>query len=466
MTARVHGRQEQRSGPSPARPLAAGVALLLLLAVVGLALLPGPALGSDAAALQVRPGWDFTPPEQAHQQAFSTAVRPWGYASLAVSLAVPLVLGLTPRGARLLDRFRRGRRWPWPAQVLLLVLFVTLAARLASLPLSAGAEVVRRRFGLSTYTWPAWLADVAVAWAVGGFVTAGALLLLVWSARRWRQWWVPAAAGAALATAAGSFLYPVVVEPLFLRFTAMPDSPLRERLTDLAGRSTTVVDEVLVADASRRTTAANAYVSGLGATSRLVVYDTLLASADDDEVAQVVAHELAHAEGGHVLRVTVLGGIAAAAGTCLLAGLLRWQPLLRRAGVTGVADPRAVALVLALSTLAGQVSAPVSNAVSRRLETSADVRALELTRAPESFVAMQRGLAVTNLTDLEPSPWRVLWFATHPSPPRRIAAARAWAVQEGLPPPPPLVPPLAAAGDGQVPSRSLTGTGAESGRRP
>jgi hypothetical protein len=109
--------------------------------------------------------------------------------------------------------------------------------------------------------------------------------------------------------------------------------------------------------------------------------------------------------------------------------------LLRAAGVRGLSDPAVVALVLALASVGSLVAAPASTVVSRRIEARADVHSLDLTRDVEGFAEMQRRLAVTNLSDLQPAWWRTAFFATHPSAPWRIGLARAWARQHGLPGP-------------------------------
>jgi STE24 endopeptidase len=187
------------------------------------------------------------------------------------------------------------------------------------------------------------------------------------------------------------------------------------------------VKDVLVADASRRTRAVNAYVSGLGPTRRIVVYDTLLREAPPAEVESVVAHELGHAKDRDVVTGTLIGALGAAAAVCALYLLGSWTGLLRRAGVESLAEPRAVALLLAITTVAGLVATPLQNAVSRRIEARADRHALALTRDPATFEAMQARLSQVNLGDPDPNAIEYTLFASHPSTVQRMAAARAWA---------------------------------------
>jgi STE24 endopeptidase len=275
-----------------------------------------------------------------------------------------------------------------------------------------------------------------------GLVVTVAVLLLVVGLARWQPhwWWATGAVVGALLVVLVSFAYPVVVEPVFNKFTPMTDSPLRTSLLQLARDDGVPVEDVLVADASRRTTALNAYVSGIGATRRIVVYDTLVEQAPPEEVRLIVAHELGHAKQHDVVWGTVLGALGVAFLVCLLALLGRWSWLLGRAGVDALGDGRAVALVLALIAVLTFVAGPAENLLSRRIETRADVHALALTHDPGATVAMQRRLSVTNLSDLEPSPLVFGLFATHPTGPQRISLARDWARLHGIPVPPGLAP--------------------------
>jgi STE24 endopeptidase len=195
------------------------------------------------------------------------------------------------------------------------------------------------------------------------------------------------------------------------------------RRSEVPGR---LRDDVLVADASRRTTALNAYVSGFGSTRRIVLYDTLLKQAPPAEVELVVAHELGHAKHQDVLTGTLLGALGGAAAVVGLWLLLSWSPLLRRAGVASAGDARVVPLLLALAAVGGLLLTPATNLVSRRIETRADVGSLDLTGDVPTFVESQKRLALSNLSDLDPGPVVYALLFTHPSTTERIALAREW----------------------------------------
>jgi STE24 endopeptidase len=315
--------------------------------------------------------------------------------------------------------------------VLLGVAALAVVGRLVTVPLSAYAEVVRHRFGLSTRGWGLWLRDVAVSTGINAGLTALAVLGLVWLARRApRAWWAWAAAGAAGLVVIGSFLWPVVIEPAFNRFEPLPAGELRTALLELAEENGTPVQDVLVSDASRRTTALNAYVSGFGATRRIVVYDTVLDRLSDEEIESITAHELGHVATDDVLTGTLMGALGAAAGVAALGWVLSSARLLRRSGADSPGDPRVVPLLLLLVAVGGLLAAPVQNVVSRHIEARADVHALDLTHDPETFIAMQRGLAATNLSDPDPPAAWQWFFGSHPTVAERVALARDWSRSE------------------------------------
>ena len=396
---------------------------------------------------------DFTAAELARAQAYRGAVRWISYAALAGSLLLSAVLALTPLGARVVVAAGRPLGGGRLARVVAGTVVLTLATRLVLLPLSARIEAIGRAYGLSTRSWVGWLADVSRSYLLSTALLLLVLVLVVRLARRWpRRWWAPAALAAGALVLVVSFAYPLVVEPVFNRFTSLPAGPVRTDLLALAEREGTPLEDVLVADASRRTSTLNAYVSGYGATRRVVLYDTLLDQASEQEIRLIVAHELGHAAHGDVLRGTATGALGAAAGACALYLVLTSPQVQRRAGLAAgqdtAADPRLIAVALLAILVLTQLGGPVQMLVSRRVEARADVASLEATRDPAGFVAMQRRLSLANLSDLDPPPLVFALFSSHPTGPQRIALARTWARVVDVAEPPDLarrVPPTARA---------------------
>lgn len=365
----------------------------------------------------------FTAGELARAESFAHWARLWSWSSLVVSLLTVGVLGFTGLGARLMARLP-GRWW---LRVLLGVAAVTLIGRVLTWPFAAMLQRLRLQYGLTTQSWTGFAVDLLKGQGVVIVSTSLALVALFAVARRWREWW-PALGGlvAAGLVVAGSFGYPLLVEPVFNTFTPLPDGPLRTSILKVAAAEDVPVEGVLVADASRRTTSLNAYVSGFGSTRRLVVYDTLVESLPQEQALAVVAHELAHARHHDVLVGTALGALGAALGVGLL-GLLVGTRLNRSGAAMG--EAAAVPLVLALSAYGTLLAGPVENGVSRRIETRADVGALAVTRDASAFVEMQRQLAVRSLADPTPPAWSQWWFGSHPGVLERVALARR--VSEG-----------------------------------
>src|SRR6266511_1146846 len=271
--------------------------------------------------------------------AYAKPRQRWALLGVAVDLSLLAGVALTTPGRELV-RWAVGLGGGWaPARVALAAVAVIGVRALARLPFSIRAFRQDVRAGLATQRLAGFLRDWLKARAVGLVLTVLPLAGLVLAAR-WRPpgWpWVAAVAAAAL-VAVLALLGPVLIEPLFNRFTSLHAGPLRDRLLLLAAGMRVPVRDVLVADASRRTTRVNAYVSGLGRTRRMVVYDTLVrsptaaprphgaagdgpvapAAARNDEIAMVIAHELAHVRHRDVLWGTVAGA-AAAAGAVLAA---------------------------------------------------------------------------------------------------------------------------------------------------
>src|SRR3954466_4316064 len=183
------------------------------------------------------------------------------------------------------------------------------------LPLSAISEQRARDFGLSTQDWGGWTLDLAKSTGIGiVFAGLGGALLMALIRRFPRAWWAVGAVSAVVLSAVFVSYAPVVIDPLFNKFTALENSPLRSEILALVHKDGVDVGQVYRVDASRRTTGANAYVNGIGHTKRVVLYDNLLNDFSPDQVQSVVAHELGHVKHRDVPRGLLWLAIVAPAG--------------------------------------------------------------------------------------------------------------------------------------------------------
>ena len=374
-------------------------------------------------------------PSTAFDAAYLARARAYRYplyaaaaAVVVLRLAVPAFFVFTGRGraaaARLVER-GGGQQRPARAAALVVTSLVVVTD-LVLLPVEFWAGYVHDgRFGLRSQGLGGWLYDWAVLHLPVWLGVALATLLGYWIARRLPRVWAPVCGiGAGLVSGLLVFVSPFVLEPLLYRFTPLPQGPVRteiERVLDRAGED---VDAILVADASRRSVRQNAYVSGFGASERVVLYDTLVEEREPAETAVILAHELAHKRNGDVVRYLLLsvagGGIAA---------YLLWLLLRERTGLglqRSPADPAAAAVVFLAVVVMTIVAMPVQAAISRRVEAVADGGSLEYTADPVTFAQMHRALARTNLSDPLP-PALVTWYwGTHPPTMARLALARHW----------------------------------------
>ena len=301
---------------------------------------------------------------------------------------------------------------------------VSLALVVAGLPLALWRHERAVDFGLSTQSLGPWLGDVAKSAGIGAVFAALGGALVIWLIRRFpMRWWMPSAGVVVAFAVLTLYLSPVVIDPLFNRFEPLPKGELRSDVLRLADRAGVDVGEVYRVDASRRTTAVNAYVGGLGHTKRVVLYDNLIEDFPPDQVRSVVAHEL-----GHVVNSDVPNGILWIA-IVAPAGMLLVQRLAERfAGERDLGDANgraipAIALAVALVSFALTCA---GNALSRPVEARADAFALETTRDPKAFIDLERGLTLRNLGD--PDPPKVLHelFGTHPTTRERLGYGEAF----------------------------------------
>jgi STE24 endopeptidase len=337
------------------------------------------------------------------------------------AVLVALALGRPAFARRGLERLARRPALGAAAAGAALSVTVTVVA----LPASVWAHERSVDVGLSTQSLGPWFVDIAKSTAIGAALAGiGAALLMALVRRFGARWWVPGVGGVVAISAIFSWLAPVVLAPLFNRFEALPEgSRARSDVLELAGRAGVDVGEVYRVDASRRSTALNAYVTGLGPTKRVVIYDTLLEEAERPELRSVVAHEL-----GHVRHEDILRGLAFVALVTPL-GLLFTRELVGafadRTGIDGRSPAALPAYAFALA-LAGFILSVPGNQLSRKVEASADQFSLETTDDPRALIDLQRQLAKVNISDPDPPGWVEFVFGTHPPATERIGAAVAW----------------------------------------
>jgi STE24 endopeptidase len=365
----------------------------------------------------------FSPDQLERARDFREPQRLLGLAGLALSGGTLVLLALRPP-RRLLDPIsRRPLLGAAAAGAGISVLLVVV-----NLPLAAVRHERAVDVGLSTQDWGPWLGDAAKAAGVEAAFAAGGGALLLGLVRRFpRHWWAPAAGCAVALGVIALWLLPVVIDPLFNKFEPLPDGRLRAQVLTLARDAGVDVGEVYEIDASRRTTGANAYVGGLGPTKRVVLYDNLLEDFPRDEVLSVVAHELAHQKHRDIYRGLAWLALVAPAGTFL------GQALAERIGRRrGLGDPRArpgpralPALVLSLAVVSFALGL-ASNVVSRRVEARADAFSLRLARDPAAFIALERRLALRNVSDPDPPAVLQALFGTHPTTVQRIGIGEAF----------------------------------------
>ena len=312
------------------------------------------------------------------------------------------------------------------AAVALYVVAFAVVQELVAFPLALyRGFILERRYGLSTESLAAWLSDHLKAGALGltlGLGGAEVVYASLWVTPVW--WWLLSAASFVVVMVVMAKVAPLVLLPLFYRFTPLTRESLRARLVSLSERAGVGVLGVYEWGLGEKTRRANAALVGTGATRRILVSDTLLAEYSDDEIEVILAHELAH----HV-HYDILTGLAAevlllvAAFFAAATALAFWWPLL---GLHAPNDIAGLPLLLLAGGAVSLAATPWVNALSRWNERRADRYALTLTRQPAAFISAMRRLALQNLAEERPSRAALWLFHTHPPIEQRIEAARTF----------------------------------------
>lgn len=300
---------------------------------------------------------------------------------------------------------------------------LSLAAGALGLPFAAWRTfVLEARFGFNRTTPRTWLVDRAKSLLVQAALGLP-LLYAVHAFFRFTgpRWWIWLFAFLVAFQVFVLWLYPVVIAPLFNRFTPLPEGPLRRKLDAIAREAGFRNRGLFVMDASRRSGHSNAYFTGI-LRPRIVLFDTLVSQMDADEAASVLAHEIGHYRARHVHRRLALAAVSTLAALFVLSRLVPWPPLHAAFGF----DEPTLHGALALLSLGGGAFvfwlAPIASFLSRRHEYEADRFAVRLARAPAALKSALVRLGGENLSNLHPHPWYAAWHYGHPALVERLAA--------------------------------------------
>ena len=316
----------------------------------------------------------------------------------------------------------------WAAQLLLFTITLSLPWSLIDLPLSFySGFILPHRFELSNQSLRGWITDQVKGALLGALIGAPLLIGLFALLRATPgSWWLWGAAGYSLFGILLTALAPLILMPIFYRFQPLGDAyaELESRLMRLSEKAGTFVQGVYTFDMSRRTRAANAALTGLGHSRRIILGDTLLDNFTDDEIETVLAHELAH----HAHRDIPLGIAIQVPLTFLMFYLmhllLNWA--VSRLDLSAISDPASLPLLVLVFSALGLVTMPLFNFWGRWRERMADDYALELTQKPDAFASAMTRLANQNLSDVDPEAWVVFLLHAHPPLRQRIERARSW----------------------------------------
>jgi STE24 endopeptidase len=279
-----------------------------------------------------------------------------------------------------------------------------------------GTFRLEARFGFNKSTPALWITDKLKGVALGlaiGFPLVWLLLALVGLAGG--TWWIWGWAAMIVFQLLMMVLYPKFILPLFNKLTPLPEGELRERLMSLADRTEFSASTIEVIDGSKRSGHSNAFFTGFGRFRRIVLFDTLIAQLERDELEAVLAHEIGHYKRGHIPRSIALGAVVLLGGFAALAWLANSAEVLGALGFE-VGDMAPAFLLFALlGGLASHWLTPIANLLSRKHEYEADAFAANATGGADAMIGALRKLSQKNLSNLTPHPWFSFFHYSHPT---------------------------------------------------
>jgi STE24 endopeptidase len=348
------------------------------------------------------------------------------FASVAYTVLTLLAIIHFGVGSFLANLCRRitSRKW---LQVPLFCVLLAAVILLIRLPFSLYATYyVEHSYGLSHQSFSGWFSDVLKAKAVAAFLDALCFTIAFSIIDRFRKRW-PIIVWVSLLPliAAGIFVAPLVLDPLFNKFAPMPPSPAEAGIREVARKAGIPDAPIFVVDKSKQTDKLNAYVTGLGSSTRIVVWDNTLKKLPLDQLEAVVAHESGHYALGHIM----LGFLLISAGLLglfLAVGKYGERVLARlpkRWGVTSLTDLQAIPVIMLFAAIGSFLFSPLDNAISREMEHQADDFGLRITNNPGAMARTFVSLSQQNLSEPQPPAFIEFWLFSHPSLRERILFA-------------------------------------------
>lgn len=349
-----------------------------------------------------------------------------GIADFGFGIFLLVLLLATGWSGTLRDLAMRGASANYSFAVFLYVLMLILISKVMGAPLEYYGFRLEHRYRLSNQRTRSWLWDEFKGLLVGLVLATIAVELLYLLIRHVQHWWLAAWAVFLALFVLLAQLAPVVLFPIFYKFEPMENEELRKRLVLLSERAGTRVRGVYKWKLSEKSKKANAALTGLGATRRIILADTLLDQYSNDEIEAVLAHEL-----GHHVRRHIFKSILVQAGITLL-GFWLANEVLRYAVERGnmfetMSDFANLPLLVLVATVLSFLLMPALNAYSRFNERQADRYCFQSVASVEPFISAMNKLAEQNLAEKTPSRWVEWFFHSHPAIAKRVAAAEAWA---------------------------------------
>jgi STE24 endopeptidase len=380
----------------------------------------------------------LTLPSQAEPHADTPEARQYnrirrrlGIADFLLGLAFLLVLLLTGWTNWLHDVSASGSGDNYIFGLFLYVLMLTAIGKVISLPLDQYGFRLEHRFHLSNQKLRSWLWDETKGWLVGFVMAVLAAEFVYWMMRVFPQKWWLVCWGVFI----GVFILlaqiaPVVLFPIFYKFKPLENESLKGRLLRLGERAGTRVRGVYEWKLSEKSKKANAALTGLGNTRRIILADTLLQNYSDDEIEAVLAHELGHHVHGHIWKSILVQVLVTLLGFYASARVLHWA-VKQQDMFPSISYYADLPLLVLVSTVISFVLMPALNAWSRHNERQADEYSFKSISTVQPFISSMNKLADQNLAEREPSRMVELLFHSHPAISKRIQAAYNWAQTHG-----------------------------------